>query len=94
MSTEELGTRCLLCKARNTLHILIPCPRWRHTKWGLLFCAMENDLNGVVVAHCTACGNDLCRYVDAERRQVWKWEAVDSLTGWVLLGLPAAPCRT
>ena len=81
MSAEELGIRWFPCKAGNTLHILIPCPRCRHTKWGLLFGTMENDFNGVVLAHCTACGNDVYYYVDAERRQVWKREVVDSVTG-------------
>lgn len=75
----DAAMRWFPCGDANTWHIIGPCPRCRHTKWGLLLGTMDRTFSGLVRTWCSACENEVYYYADARHRQIWQREPVEAI---------------
>jgi hypothetical protein len=78
-ASGDVPMRWFPCGDANTWHIIGPCPRCRHTKWGLLLGTMDSGFAGLVRTWCAACENEVYYYADARDRQIWRREQVEAI---------------
>jgi hypothetical protein len=67
--------RWLVCE-EGDVHIFGPCPQCFSTSGGMLLGSTLAGSGGIARARCTECGETIDYFVDPEKRQMWKAEAV------------------
>jgi hypothetical protein len=75
----DVAMRWFRCGDAATWHVIGPCPRCRHTKWGLLLGTMDSGFAGLVRTWCAACENEVYYYADAREQQIWRREQVEAI---------------
>ncbi|MBM4444326.1 MAG: hypothetical protein FJ020_03345 [Chloroflexi bacterium] len=75
----DVAMRWFPCGDAGTWHIIGPCPRCRHTKWGLLLGTMDSGVAGLVRLWCAACEYEVYYYADAREKQIWRREQVEAI---------------
>ena len=69
--------RCLDCGVVH-MHIIGPCPSCFTTQDGLLMGTVTSNYKGRVTAECIDCNKTFDFYVDAQERNIWKMELIET----------------
>ena len=79
IKTEKVATgptlRWLVCEDGD-VHVFGPCPRCFSTSGGMLLGSALAESRGIARARCTECSETIDYFVDPDKQQVWKAEAI------------------